>query len=137
MGPLFVYSGIVIVLVTGMLTLSAVLGQRHAERATGDPYESGIVSTDSAHVRFSAKFYLVAMLFVIFDVEAVFLFAWAIAVPELGWTGYTVVLLFIGILSAALLYEWRIGILDWAPGGRTVHRVSRQKGDVFHAVVVE
>ena len=120
-----------------MLALSAVLGQRHMERATGEPYESGIISTDSAHVRFSAKFYLVAMLFVIFDLEAVFLFAWAIAVPELGWTGYTVVLLFIGILAVALLYEWRMGVLDWAPHGRTAHRVRGQKGDGSHAVVAE
>lgn len=137
MEPLGVYFVSVIVLVTGMLALSAVLGQRRRERATGQPYESGIVSTDSAQLRFSAEFYLVAMLFVIFDLEAVFLFAWAIAVPEVGWAGYTVVLLFIGIVVATLLYEWRMGALDWAPGGRTATRVSKQEGGVPHAMVAE
>src|SRR5262245_59580896 len=96
-----------------MLCLSYLLGQRHHERATSEPYESGIVSTGSARLRFSAKFYLIAMLFVIFDLEAVFIFAWAIAFSELGWGGYLGALIFIGVLFAALIYEWRIGALDW------------------------
>ena len=94
------------------------LGERHQDRATGEPYESGIVSTGSARVRFSAHFYLVAMFFVIFDLEAVFLFAWAVAVPELGWVGYAEVLVFVGVLIAAWGYLWRIGALDWGPKPR-------------------
>jgi NADH-quinone oxidoreductase subunit A len=116
--PLAVYSAAVIVLVVGMLVLSYLLGQRHQERATGEPYESGIVSTGSARLRFSAKFYLIAMLFVIFDLEAVFIFAWAVAVRELGWAGYLGALVFIGVLVAALIYEWRVGALDWGGGRR-------------------
>ena len=85
--PLTVYVAIVGMLVVTMLSLSFVLGQRHQDRATGSPYESGILSEGSARVRFPAKFYLVAMFFVIFDVEAVFLFAWAVAVRETGWAG--------------------------------------------------
>jgi NADH-quinone oxidoreductase subunit A len=100
-------------MVAGMLALSYLLGQRHRERATGEPYESGIVSTGSARLRFSAKFYLIAMLFVIFDLEAVFIFAWAVAFRELGWAGYLGALVFIGVLVAALIYEWRVGALDW------------------------
>jgi NADH-quinone oxidoreductase subunit A len=100
-------------MVAGMLVLSYLLGQRHQERATGEPYESGIVSTGSAQLRFSAKFYLIAMLFVIFDLETVFIFAWAVAFRELGWAGYLGVLVFIGVLVAALIYEWRVGALDW------------------------
>jgi NADH-quinone oxidoreductase subunit A len=96
-----------------MLVLSYLLGQRHKERATGEPYESGIVSTGSARLRFSIKFYLVAMLFVIFDLEVAFIIAWAIAFRELGWTGYLGVLFFIGVILAALIYEWRLGVLDW------------------------
>jgi len=111
--PLAVYVAIVGMLVVAMLSLSFVLGQRHQDRATGAPYESGILSEGSARVRFSAKFYLVAMFFVIFDLEAVFLFAWAVAVRETGWAGYAEVLLFITVLLATLAYLWRVGALDW------------------------
>jgi NADH-quinone oxidoreductase subunit A len=111
--PLAVYAVIVGMLVVAMLGLSYVLGQRHQDRATGSPYESGILSEGSARVRFPVQFYLVAMFFVIFDLEAVFLFAWSIAVRETGWTGYAEVLLFIVVLLATLAYLWRVGALDW------------------------
>ena len=118
---LAVYGLLVILLVTGIIGLSALLGERHRERATGEPYESGIVSTGSARVRLSVTFYLVAMCFVIFDLEAVYLFAWAVAARELGWTGYAEVLVFVGVLLAALVYLWRRGALDWGPGaGRPI-----------------
>jgi NADH-quinone oxidoreductase subunit A len=111
--PLAVYAVIVGMLVVAMLGVSYVLGQRHQDRATGSPYEAGILSEGSARVRFPVKFYLVAMFFVIFDLEAVFIFAWAIAVRETGWTGYAEVLLFIMVLLATLAYLWRVGALDW------------------------
>jgi NADH-quinone oxidoreductase subunit A len=111
--PIVVYFIAVFALVASMLVLSYLLGQRHKERATGEPYESGIVSTGSARLRFSVKFYLVAMLFVIFDLEVAFVIAWAIAFRESGWTGYFGILFFIGVLVAALIYEWRLGALDW------------------------
>jgi NADH-quinone oxidoreductase subunit A len=116
--PLAVYIVLVGMLVIAMLSLSFVLGQRHQDRATGSPYESGILSEGSARVRFSAKFYLIAMFFVIFDLEAVFLFAWAVAVRETGWAGYAEVLLFITVLLATLAYLWRVGALDWRQGSR-------------------
>jgi NADH-quinone oxidoreductase subunit A len=111
--PLALYLTIVGMLVVAMLGLSFVLGQRHQERATGYPYESGILSEGSARVRLSAKFYQIAIFFVIFDLEAVFLFAWAIAVRETGWAGYAEMLLFIMVLLATLGYLWRVGALDW------------------------
>ncbi len=111
--PLAVYLGAVVLLLGVMLGLSHVLGQRHAERATGEPFESGILATGTARVRFSAQFYLVAMFFVVFDVEAVFLFAWAVAARRLGWSGYAEVAFFIAVLVAALAYLWREGALDW------------------------
>ncbi len=107
-----VYSVLVIVLVAGMLALSYVLGQRHHDRATNSPYESGIVSEGSARVRLSAKFYLVAMFLVVFDLEAVFIFAWAVAARQVGWVGYWEMVVFVGILVAALAYLWRLGALD-------------------------
>jgi NADH-quinone oxidoreductase subunit A len=70
----------------------------------------------------SIRFYLVAILFVIFDLEVIYIFAWAVSLRELGWSGYGGVLVFIGILIAALIYEWRMGALDWSqprsPGAR-------------------
>ena len=111
---LAVYFVLVLAIVAGMLGLSYFLGQRHKENATGSPYESGIVSAGSAHVRLSAKFYLIAMFFVIFDLEAIFLFAWAVAGRELGWSGYWEVLIFTWILLSTLVYLWRLGALDWA-----------------------
>lgn len=111
--PLVLYFAAVIGLVVATLALSYVLGTRHTGRAAEEPFESGIVSVGSARLRFSAKFYLIAMFFVIFDLEVVYLFAWAIALEDVGWSGYIEALIFIGILVAALAYLWRIGALEW------------------------
>lgn len=122
--PLAAYFIAVILLVAVMIGLSHVLGQRHTGRATGEPYESGVVSTGSAQLRLSARFYLVAILFVIFDLEVVFLIAWAIAFRDLGWTGFYGALTFVGILVVGLVYEWRVGALDWGPSTRQQIRVE-------------
>lgn len=111
--PLVVYFCAIAAIVGVMIGLSSLLGQRHRERATGEPYESGIVSTGSARIHFDIKFYLVAVFFLIFDLEAAFLYAWAVAVRETGWAGYIEALLFMGVLTAALVYLWRRGALDW------------------------
>jgi len=111
--PLVAYFVFVVFLVAAVLTVSYLIGPRHSEPATSEPYEGGIVSEGSARVRLSVRYYLVAMFFVVFDLEAVFLFAWATAVRELGWAGYCEVLLFVGVLFAALVYLWKIGALDW------------------------
>jgi len=122
--PLIAYFAAVVALAAAMVGLSYGLGQRHRERATGEPYESGIVSTGTARLRVSAQFYLVAMFFVVFDLEAAFIFAWAIAFRELGWAGYIEILIFIGVLLAALVYLWRMGALDWGPGAsRAAERI--------------
>src|ERR1017187_10682977 len=122
MWPLGVYFALVLLLVAGMLVVSYLLGQRHHQRSTGEPYEGGILSEGSARGRLSAKFYLVAVFFVIFDLEAVFIFAWAVAARELGWAGYREIFVFIAILVAALAYLWLLGALDWGPS-RHVTRV--------------
>lgn len=111
--PFWVYLGAVVLLVTAMLGLSHVLGERHRERATGVPYEGGVPSTGTAQLRFSPRYYLVAMLFVVFDLEAVFLIAWAVAVRPLGWLGFAEVAVFTGVLGAALFYLWRVGALSF------------------------
>ena len=119
MWPLFAYFVLVVLLVTLTLVISYLLGPRHSEPATGEPYEGGIVSEGSARVRFSVRYYLIAAFFVVFDLEAMFLFAWAISAHELGWAGYFEVLLFVGVLFAALIYLWKVGALDWARKSRS------------------
>jgi len=107
---------VVLALVGGvMVGGSYLLGERHRERATVEPYESGIISTGSARRRFDVKFYLIAVFFVIFDVEAMFIFAWAVGLREAGWTGFIVASIFIGVLLVALAYVWRLGALDLRP----------------------
>lgn len=112
---LIVYMSAAVLLAAIVIALSSILGQRHNERTTGQPFESGIVPTGSARLQFSAKFYLIAMFFVIFDLEAAFIFAWAVSAAELGWTGYLGMLVFVVFLIATLIYLWRVGALDWGP----------------------
>lgn len=125
--PLAVYACAVVVVVGAMLGIPYFLGERHREAATRDPYESGIVATGTARLRFPAHFYLVAMFFVIFDLEVVFLFAWAIAAPQLGWLGYAEILVFVGVLLAAWVYLWRVGALDWGTTARLKDAVAARR----------
>ena len=134
--PLLVYAAAVFVVVASMLVLPALLGERHwrkparrSEIGTGEPYESGIRPTGSAQIRLPIQYYLVAMFFVIFDLESVFLYAWAVAVPETGWLGFTEAAIFVTVLLAALAYLWRIGALDWSAQYQRppIHRLHRLK----------
>jgi NADH-quinone oxidoreductase subunit A len=99
-----------------------------------------MVGTGSARLRLSVDFYLIAMFFVIFDLEAVFIFAWAVAARDVGWFGYIGVVIFIGVLVTALLYEWQMGVLDWRLPprlGRSSHlRPTPFRGDDGHAAVM-
>ena len=117
--PFIVYFGAVLLLVATMLVLSWLLGQRRQNKSTDMPFESGVISVGSSQIRLSVEFYLIAIFFVIFDLETVFIFAWAIAFFELGWQGYFAILVFIFILTVALIYEWRSGALDWGVKART------------------
>ena len=101
-----------------MIGASFFLGQRHMRPATRQPFESGIVTVGYARFRLPVQFYLVAMFFVIFDLEAAFLYAWAAVVRAAGWSGYIVMSVFIVTLLAALVYLWRVGALDWGPRTR-------------------
>ncbi|CAB5663288.1 NAD(P)H-quinone oxidoreductase subunit 3 [Aeromonas hydrophila] len=103
-----------------MIGLAALLGGRAYGRAKNKPFESGVDSVGNARLRFSAKFYLVAMFFVIFDVEALYLFAWSVSVRESGWVGFIEATIFISLLLVGLIYLWRIGALDWAPKKRVL-----------------
>ncbi len=109
------YFGAVLVVVGVMLVLSWVLGERHRGAAKDQPYELGVIPVGDARGRFPVKFYLVAVMFVIFDIEAAFLFAWAIAFRRAGLVGYVEATIFVAVLGVGLAYLWRVGALDWAP----------------------
>lgn len=113
----------------GILAISYVAGERHRERETAGPYESGIVPTGSGRLRLSAKFYVVALLFVVFDLEAVFLFVWAVAVRELGWSGYAAASVFVLLVVAGLAYEWRQGALEWGASVEAGRRAERARAE--------
>jgi NADH-quinone oxidoreductase subunit A len=119
LGDVAFYAALVIGLCAVMLGLSALLGPRTRRTAATDaPYESGIVASGGAQLRFSAKFYLVAMFFVIFDLEAIYVITWGAVAREAGWAGYLEIMVFLAILLVALIYLWRTGALDWAPRPR-------------------
>ena len=101
--------------------LSSVLGPHKPTAAKAAPYECGMPPVGDARERQSVKFYLVAMIFLLFDIEVAFLYPWAMALRELGWPGFAQVVLFVLLLLAGYVYVWRKGALDWSaqpPAGR-------------------
>ncbi len=117
--PFVVYAAIAVFMVVVMLVLSYFLGQQHREPQTGTPYEGGIVPEGTIQARVTFEFYLVAAFFVVFDVETVFLFAWAVAGRSLAWAAFVELAIFVGVLLCALIYLWREGALE---GSRTLRR---------------
>ena len=111
--PLLIYVLIVLGLIGAVITLSFVLGPSKPHKTKLAPYESGNVVDSPAHRRLSVRFYLTAMLFIIFDVEAVFFYPWAVLLHQLKWFGLIEMLVFIGILLVALAHIWKKGGLDW------------------------
>jgi len=111
--PILIFVLIVLALLGAVVTLSFVLGPTKPSRRKLAPYESGIIPDTDAHRRLSVRFYLTAMLFIIFDVEAVFFYPWAVLMKQLGWYGLIEMGVFMGILAVALAHIWRKGGLDW------------------------
>lgn len=111
---------VAICLCCAMLAGAWFLGGKARARHKNTPFESGAASVGDTRLRMSAKFYLVAMFFVIFDVEALYLFAWSTAIRESGWVGFIEATIFILVLLAGLIYLVRIRALDWAPAPRRV-----------------
>jgi NADH-quinone oxidoreductase subunit A len=111
--PLLIFVLIVLALLGALVTLSFVLGPSKPYKAKLAPYESGIIPDSPAHRRMSVRFYLTAMLFIIFDVEAVFFYPWAVLLRQLKWFGLIEMGVFMGILLVALAHIWRKGGLEW------------------------
>ena len=106
---------LVVVLLFGLsnLLLSSLLGRRRPGAVKDSPYECGVEPIGSARIRFPVKFYLVALLFILFDIEIVFLFPWAVIFRELKVFGFVEMAVFIGILLLSLVYVWKRGALEW------------------------
>jgi len=111
--PLLIHVLIVAAIAVGMVVLSWFIGQHKRNRVKMSPYECGMTPVGNVRGRFSVKFYMVAMLFILFDVEAVFLYPWAIRLKHLGMFGFWEMLVYIGIVLAGFFYIWKKGVLDW------------------------
>src|SRR3954454_2682690 len=112
--PVLVQAILAMALAAGLLTVSYLLGKKVRNRVKDMPYESGIVPTGDARQRFSVKFYLVGMLFILFDIEAIFLYPWVVVYRELKMFAFIEMLLFIVLILAGFFYIWKKGALDWS-----------------------
>jgi NADH-quinone oxidoreductase subunit A len=109
------FAFMILVLVIALLLISSWLGERKPNPEKARPYECGIIPTGTAWSRYPVTFYLIATFFLIFDVEAAYIFSWAIAFDQLGWPGWLQISFFIAILLMSLFYIWRKGGLEWGP----------------------
>jgi NADH-quinone oxidoreductase subunit A len=121
--PLLLHFAIATFVAVAIVTLSWLIGQHKPNRAKLSPYECGVPPVGDARERFSVKFYMVAMLFILFDVEAVFLYPWAVILRELKMFGFWEMIVYIGIFLVGLFYVWKKGVLDWGVS-------SARRGDV-------
>lgn len=131
--PFLLYALVVAALIAVTLTAAWFVGAKARHGGAQDiPYESGIVPVGEAEdSRLSIEFFLIAMFFVIFDLETIFIIAWAVAFFDLGWRGYVGASIFIGVLLVALVYEYRTGALDWGIKSRFLRapRYAQKDGD--------
>ena len=112
--PVLVQTVLAILIAGALITLSFVLGKRVKDRVKDSPYECGMAPTGSARERFSVKFYLVAIVFILFDIGAVFLYPWAVVYRELKMFAFVEMLLFIAVVVCGFFYVWKKGALDWS-----------------------
>lgn len=112
--PVLILAAVVTLLAVVLMVLSYLLGPRHPSKVKMASYECGIEPTGDARQRFSVKFYLVAMVFILFDVEVIFLYPWAVIFHELRMYGFVEMLLFVGFVFPGFIYLWRKGVFDWS-----------------------
>ena len=115
-----IYAIAAVAVVAFMIIISHILGERHQARFRNEPFESGMPLTGNARIRYSSHFYMVAMFFVIFDLDAVFIITYAIVFKELGWPGYLGISFFIFLIAIVLVYEWKTGAINFGPEGKKI-----------------
>src|SRR5215472_17282919 len=118
--PVLAQAILAMALAAGLLTVSHLLGKHVRNRVKDTPYECGITPTGNARERFSVKFYLVGMLFIVFDIEAVFLYPWVVVYRDFRMAAFVEMLIFIALVFAGFFYIWKKGALDWS-GEETLH----------------
>ncbi len=111
--PILVFIGIGIAFGIGPIVIGAIMGPHRPDEAKTSPYECGFEAFEDSRMTFDVRYYLVAILFIIFDLEIAFLFPWAIVMNEMGWFGFTSMMIFLGILVIGFIYEWKKGALEW------------------------
>ncbi|HUI81408.1 MAG TPA: NADH-quinone oxidoreductase subunit A [Bryobacteraceae bacterium] len=117
--PVLVQGLLAVVIAAALIIISYVFGKKVRNKIKDTPYESGITPTGDARSRFSVKFYLVAMLFIVFDIEAIFLYPWAVVYRDLKWFGFVEMLIFVVLILSGFFYIWKKGALDWSQQDRT------------------
>ena len=112
--PILIHATLAIIIGAAMLGLSTLIGRHKPSREKGMPYESGVTPVGDTRHPMNVKFYLVAMIFILFDVEAVFLYPWAVVFRELGMFGFLEMVTYMAIIMAGFFYIWKRGVLDWS-----------------------
>lgn len=111
--PIALFMAVAFMVALAAVILSFLLGKQNPDPEKNEPYECGFPSFGDARSKFDVRFYLVAILFIIFDIEVAFLFPWAMVLKEIGWFGFGSMMLFLGVLTVGFLYEWKKGALEW------------------------
>ncbi|AAO90945.2 NADH-quinone oxidoreductase subunit A [Coxiella burnetii] len=111
--PILVFLGISLFIAVLALTMGWFFGPRRPDKAKLSPYECGFEAFQDARLPFDVRFYLVAILFIIFDLETAFLFPWAVVLRHIGWFGFWAMMVFLAILVVGFIYEWKRGALEW------------------------
>ncbi|HLD17286.1 MAG TPA: NADH-quinone oxidoreductase subunit A [Coxiellaceae bacterium] len=108
-----VFLGIALGMGCAVIAIGRILGPHRPDKAKNSPYECGFDAFDDARMPFDVRYYLVAILFIIFDLETAFLFPWAVALRKVGWMGFWAMMIFLAILIVGFVYEWKRGALEW------------------------
>jgi NADH-quinone oxidoreductase subunit A len=111
--PLVIFVGVALAIGLALLIAPFIVAYKQPDSEKLSAYECGFNAFDDARMKFDVRFYLVAILFIIFDLEVAFLFPWAVAFGELGWFGFWSMMIFLGVLTIGFIYEWKKGALEW------------------------
>lgn len=111
--PILIFIGLAVGLATVIMLASIIVARQHPDVEKNSAYECGFEPFDDSRGKFDVRFYLVAILFIIFDLEVAFLFPWAVSLGSIGAFGYWSMMIFLGILTIGFIYEWRKGALEW------------------------
>jgi NADH-quinone oxidoreductase subunit A len=134
--PVLIQATLAAIIAAALVTLTFVIGRKVSNKVKDTPYECGINPLGDARERFSVKFYLVAMLFILFDIEAIFLYPWAVVYKQLKMFAFTEMLLFVAFVMAGFFYIWKKGVLDWAVTERD-HTPQTVLGEMTRAGFLE